>query len=459
MQPTRVEPGAVDAAPEQATARPATPWIGAVRDSPTTRAVGLAAAAMAANLVAVAFTVIFTRVLGADRYGSLAALVNLTVILLVPGSALQVAAAREGTLGLLGHGGALSATLARWTRQLLVALVAIAFASALAREPLAALLNVHQTWAAAAVPLTGAFWLLLSIERGLLQAARAYRAVGLSVVLEALGRLVVGLALVGAFGVTGAYLGTLASIAFAAMALAILLRRRLGPPAPGTACHPLGALVRAAAVPIAVLTLVAALQNVDVIVARHTLSERTAGVYAAATVAAKALVWIAVGLGMWVLPEATRQAAAGRDPRPVLARALAVIGAIAAVALSAYAVVPGLVLDVAFGKEYRSADSVLLELGAAYALLAVTYLVAQYLLALRRRAFAALLALAALLEPFLLTRADDLRLFAAVILAVQSATALALLAIAARARAPGAHRRRASAASPSQAASESAKPA
>ena len=85
-------------------------------------------------------------------------------------------------------------------------------------------------------------------------------------------------------------------------------------PAPDSARHPLRALLRDAAIPIAVLTLVAAVQNVDVIIARHVLTEHTAGVYAAATVAAKALVWIAVGLGIWVLPEATRRAAAGARP-------------------------------------------------------------------------------------------------------------------------------------------------
>src|SRR5512144_693424 len=148
MHPTRVQGDAADAATEQATARPAVAWIGALRGSQTTRAAGLAAASMASNLVAVAFTVIFTRLLGADRYGSLAALINLTVILLVGGSALQVAAAREGTLGALGRGAELSATLARWTRQLLVGLVAIGLAAVLAREPLAALLNVRQTWGA-----------------------------------------------------------------------------------------------------------------------------------------------------------------------------------------------------------------------------------------------------------------------------------------------------------------------
>ena len=93
---------------------------------------------MAANLVAVVFTVIFTRLLGADGYGSLAALLNLTVILFVPGAALQVAAAREGTLGRLGRGGELAGTLRRWTRHILIVLAVVAVGAAIVREPLAA---------------------------------------------------------------------------------------------------------------------------------------------------------------------------------------------------------------------------------------------------------------------------------------------------------------------------------
>src|SRR4051794_3800193 len=214
VETTGVEPAAPDAALERpAAARGAAPRFAALRGGETARPAGLAAAAMVANAVAIAFTVIFTRVLGADRYGSLAALINLTVILLVPGSALQVAAAREGAVGRLGAGRQLSATLAHWRRQLLLGLVGVAVVAALARESLAALLNVEETWAAAAVPVAGALWMLLSLERGLLQAARAYRAVGVSVVFEALGRLFVGLGLVGALGVAGAYLGTPLSIA------------------------------------------------------------------------------------------------------------------------------------------------------------------------------------------------------------------------------------------------------
>jgi O-antigen/teichoic acid export membrane protein len=401
------------------------------QDAETTRAIGLAAAAMAANLVAVVFTVIFTRLLGTAGYGSLAALLNLTVILFVPGSALQVAAAREGTLGRLGRGGELAGTLARWTRHLLIGLLAITLAAIVAREPLAALLNVRQEWAAAGVPATAALWLLVCVQRGLLQAGRAYRVVGLSIVFEALGRLAVGLAFVGlGLGVTGAYLGTAASLALTAVVLELVLRRRLGPATPGARQHPLRSLARDAALPIAALTVVAALQNVDVIMAKHALTETAAGVYAATVVAAKAVVWIAVGLGFWVVPEATRRAAAGGDPRTVLARGLGVIGAVAACALAVFAAVPALLLRTAFGAEYESGDEVLLTLGAAYALLAAAYIAVQFLLGLRRRWFAAALAVVALAEPILLLSANDLESFAAAVLAVQAVGAALVLAIA-----------------------------
>jgi O-antigen/teichoic acid export membrane protein len=415
---------------------PSVPRFAALRDTDTTHAVGLAAATMIANAVALAFTVVLARLLGTEGYGSLAALISLTIVLFVPGSALQVAAAREGTLGRLGRGRALSATLARWTRQLLLALVAVSALAILAREPLAALLNVDQEWAAAAVPATGVLWLLLSVQRGLLQAAQSYRALGVSIVVEALGRLAAAVVLVGAgLDVTGAYLGTLATVAMTAVALGVVLRRRLGPPARPGAPHPLSALARDAAIPIAILVLLAALQNFDVIVARHVLSEHLSGLYAAAGVAAKALIWIAIGLGMWVLPEATRRAAAQRDPRPVLAKALALIAAIAVVAISLYATVPKLVLRAAFGAEYEPASSVLATLGAAYALLACTFLAAQFLLGLGRRRFGVVLAAAAIAGPLLLLGADGIEGFAMVVLGVQAVAAAVLLTIAARTRA------------------------
>jgi O-antigen/teichoic acid export membrane protein len=320
-------------------------------------------------------------------------------------------------------------------RTLLAALVVVAVASVLARRPLATLLNVDEAWAAAAVPVTGGLWLVLGLQRGVLQGRRAYRAVAASIVLEAVGRLAAGIALVtGGLEVTGAYLGTPAALALTIAVLAIVTQRRLGGPAPDAPARPLAGLARLAGVPIAALTLVAALQNVDVIIARHVLDDHTAGIYAAATVAAKALVWIAAGLSLWVLPEAVRRGAAGHDPRAVLGRGLAVIAVVALPALAIYAVAAEPVLRTAFGAEYERGASVLLALGAAYALLAVTFLAVQYLLGLHARSFVAVLAVAALAEPAALALAHDLAGFAAVVLAVQAVVAAVVIVLAVGAR-------------------------
>src|SRR4051794_29142003 len=177
-----------------------------LRQSDTAQAAGLAVATIVQQLTAIVFTVVFTRILGTDGYGSLAALINFSVILIVPGSALQVAAARQGTLGRLGEGGELAATLERWTRHVLMGIAAITVVSILARAPLADLVNVDEEWAAAAVPVSAAMWLLLSVQRGLLQAARAYKPVAFSILAEGFLRIAGALVLVAAFDVTGAYL-------------------------------------------------------------------------------------------------------------------------------------------------------------------------------------------------------------------------------------------------------------
>lgn len=408
--------------------------LGELRRSGTAQAAGLAGATIVMQLIAVVFTVIFTRILGTDGYGSLAALINFTVILVVPGSALQVAAARQGTLGRLGQGGELAATLGRWTRHIGAGIVVLAIAGALARKPLASLVNVDEQWAAAAVPVTAAVWLLLCVQRGLLQAARAYRPVAVSILAEGGGRLLVSLALVAALDVTGAYLGLLLTWGVIALVLFRLLRARLGAPVPDATPHPLSALARNALIPTAGLVFVAALQNVDVIMARHALDHDTAGVYAAATIAAKFVVWVSVGLGLWVLPEATRRAAADLDPRPVLLRALGLVGALSVGALAIFAAFPRLLLRIAFGPDYESADGILFELGAAYCLLAVTYITVQFLLGLHRRAFVVFLLAAAAAEPVVLAGANSLDDFAWRVLVLQAVTAAGTLVVAAATR-------------------------
>lgn len=405
------------------------------------KAAGLAAATLANNALQLVFTVIFTRVLGPTDYGTLAALVSAFLILYVTGQAVQVAAAREAALDRLGHAEILRATLRSWIQRLLVALVAVTAVSIVLRAQLAALMGVDEApWAAAAIPPMGVLWMLLCLQRGAFQGLRTYRPVAISIVGEAAGRLVCSLVLVAAgLGVAGALLGAPLAFVLVALWLERELHRRIGPlnvvDAP---LRTLRSLVGDGWVAILGLLLLASLQNIDVIVAKHTLDGDEAGSYAAAAVAAKAIVWVAIGVGLHLLPEATRRAAAGLDPRPVLLRALGIVGVVAAPALLIFAVAPRLLLRVAFGPDLTRASDALLPLGAAMTLLAVAYLTVQYMLALGETRFLWVLAVVAVAEPFVLAASNtEVVAFAGIVFAVQGLAACSVLALGLAARRPG----------------------
>ena len=122
-----------------------------------------------------------------------------------------------------------------------------------------------------------------------------------------------------------------------------------------------------------------------------------AGAYAAAAVAAKAVVWVAIGIGL--LPAArgdARRAPTGGDPRPVLVRALAVVGAVAVPMLIVYArrARSRAAARVRRGDGGRPPTRCSCS-GCAMTLLAVGYLAVQYMLALGRMAFLSALAVVA----------------------------------------------------------------
>jgi glycosyltransferase involved in cell wall biosynthesis/O-antigen/teichoic acid export membrane protein len=408
-----------------------------LRRSETVKAGGLAAATLMSNGIQLVFTIVFTRLLGADGYGSLAALVSTFLILMVGGQAIQVAAARETALHHLGDAGRLHATLNGWTRQLLIAFGVVTALSLALQGPLSHLVGVpeHPLAAAAILP-TGALWLLLSLQRGALQGMHAYRPVGLSLMLEAIGRLLCGLVLFAlGTGVTGAFLGTPLAFALTSVWLGFEMHRRLGGARGATPARTLRSLLAGAWAPIGGLALLALLQNVDVIVVKHQIGGDTAGSYAAAAVAAKAVVWVAIGIALHLLPEATRRAAAGLDPLPVLRQSFLVLAAIATPALLIFAAFPNQLMKIAFGPDLTQASSTLPVLGLAMTLLAVAYLTVQYMLALGRTSFLWVLGIVAVIEPFLLSATTmGVMEYATIVLGLQCVAAVGVLALGLRAR-------------------------
>ena len=398
------------------------PALDGLRSSDTGKAVGLAGAMIANNVIALVASIVFARLL--NDYGALAALVSYFLILSVVGLALQVATARDGVLGRLGEGADLVATLERWGRSLAAFTLVATIVSILLRQPIADLVGVpHQAWAASAGIPAGCAYLAVSIMRGALQGIGAYRPVGISLVGEQTVRLIAGsvLAVIG-LGVAGAYLGGL--IAFVAMAgyCMLELRRRLGleHASEGVSAFGLWRQLRAAGVAIAALGVIQFLQNIDLIIAKHQFSEKVASSYAVAAVAAKVLIWVAIGVGFYLVPETSRLRSTGADTRPVLLRATAIIAACTIPCLLIFWLGADQLLTLVFGPKRAIASSALLPLGAAFSVLAGTYLAVQYMLALRRSRFLIAIGAVAVIEPVLLLQAPNNPAgFATVVLGVQ----------------------------------------
>ncbi|MHB8690748.1 MAG: lipopolysaccharide biosynthesis protein [Solirubrobacteraceae bacterium] len=419
--------------------------IAGLRNSDTGKAAGLAGAMIANNVIALASTVVFAREL--TDYGSLGALISYLLILTVAGQAMQVATAREGVLGHLGIGDRLVATTRAWTRSMLAVTLLLTVASVLLRQPIADAVGVkHYPWAAAFGIPAGCLYLEISLLRGALQGVGDYKSVGLSLVGEQGARLFTGAILAIGLNVTGAYIGSLLSYIAVAVYCFVQLDRYaakarthavLGADAtPAEAVEPAISLwnhVKRAWAPIAGLVVIAVLQNIDIIAAKHRFDSKTATSYAAVAVAAKVLIWVAIGAGFYLVPEVSRRRAEGLETRSVLVKALGIVLVCAIPCLLIFVGVPHQLIKTAFTAKKATASSSLPVLGLAFTVLACTYLAIQYMLALKRTWFLALVGLVAVAEPIaLLNASKHPTSFAAVVLAVQGAAALVAFACALR---------------------------
>jgi len=377
----------------------------------------LAMAGLAANAANAVVTVLVARLLDNRAYGSLAQLTGLFLVVSMPGSAVTVAVVRRVTSW---NGSASPGAVRRWAVRFhargTVAVAVFAVVVVLLRGQIDDLLSSPNSTGVAAMLVAGAVWVLLSLDRGLLQAHRDYRTLAVNLLVEGGGRVVGTLCLVGAgFGVAGAAVGVLiAELVTAVHARVAADRAWSTPRSPGRAgragvgrtpalfgpgafrrwwTEAWRAVPRVPSVSgerssIAVdllialpsLALIALLQNVDVIVLARD-APHASGAYAAISVISKAAVFAALALGGYLLPEAAIRWHQGHHALRQLTVALLLLG-LPAIALLAVAVAaPHLLLTVVFSPRYAGASGSLATLVLAMIFLSVTVTLTMYLLA------------------------------------------------------------------------------
>ena len=364
----------------------------------------LAIAGVVANGASVVLTVALARLLTPHSYGVLNQLTGLYLILSMPGSAVVVAVVRRVTMM---HEDGTGHLVRRWAgrvhRQGTVLVLAWAVVVFLGRHPMAVLLNQASGVGIAAILAAAAFFVLLSLDRGLLQAHRAYRPLAMNLLVEMGVRLVAVLVLVLAgFGPSGAAVGILIGEVIAAgHARFEAVRAWSGgrfprPRATGwvAALRPDPVLLdhrsarRTVALDLVIasvsLSMVAVLQNVDVLVMGRDNPSHS-GAYAAVSVTSKAIVFGAVVLGGYLLPEAAIRWRQGGHALRQLAVVLVLLGIPSVLLLGVALLAPEQLLQLVFHHEYTSTSDALAPLVVAMILLSVSVILTMYLLAVGRR--------------------------------------------------------------------------
>jgi O-antigen/teichoic acid export membrane protein len=267
---------------------------------------------------------------------------------------------------------------------------------------------------------------MLSVDRGLLQARLAYRSLAASVVSEATARTVLTLGLVAVgVGVEAAPLGLLGAL----LAGDVIARRALaGRPHTTAAAEPASLeeeRIVVAAAPVApvmpivgrrqlaidvlaalaALALLAALQNLDaVIVGREAPANR--GEYGAISVACKALIFAALVLCGYLLPEAATRSHRGEHALRQLAVAMGLLVVPSAGLCLVALLAPETLLRTVFGPKLVGAADAFFPLAVGMTALAVAVLLTHYLLGFGRRSIVFVLVGTVIVNVVLLSAAN-----------------------------------------------------
>jgi O-antigen/teichoic acid export membrane protein len=398
-------------------------------------AVPLAVAAALVGVVSLLTTVFVAHVLTTREYGTLIVLLGLFLVISQPGTAVLVGVVRRiSAWQAAGLGGRVRPWVARVHRMGEISIIGLALVMWLIRVPVANALSLRGPDGVAEILTAGGVWILVSIDRGLLQVSRDYTDLSVNLVIEATMRCALTVGLAAELGVEGAALGLLSAELITAVharftgmrAMERSTEEAARPPAPAVSVAPpdpvvvaqeeealeqavgdegAGAVVATAVhggkdlladvlVALGSLLLLALLQNIDVIVLGSKMPSHR-GSYAAISVPSKALVFVALVLVNYLLPEATIRHQRGSNALRQLGHTFAVLAIPCFVLLGLAVVAPRQLLTVVFGHRYTAAAPEFSTLVLAMVFLSVTVALTVYLLGIGYRWVVVVLAVGA----------------------------------------------------------------
>lgn len=344
---------------------------------------------MALNLGGVAFHALASRMLGVAHYGTLYTLVSLVTLMLLPAALLAPVVARFAAEFAVRHDARHLRGLTLDLGRFCAAAIAVYIATGLLLAvPVAAYLGVP-AWGLPAVGVIAACSLTSGIFRSVCQGLQDFRSYAMSTTAEGIARIVALLVLGGAFGlglfggILGFFAGTLCGLAVIAWKL---MRRFEGVLAQRVRYD--WRRVAWSSAGVAAITLATTcLGSVDVIFVKRFFSSGDAGLYAAAALGGKAVLYLVAFVPAVMLPRVTERYARGERTHASLSESLGVLLVFVACALIAVRFFGQTLLHVLVGHAFDAASPLLMPYASAMMLLAVTNLLACYGVATHRLSF------------------------------------------------------------------------
>jgi O-antigen/teichoic acid export membrane protein len=320
----------------------------------------LAAATAVAILAAYVFLLAAGRILGSEAYGSLAALLGLLTIILIPAGALQMAISREVSRSLatgdergaarLAHGTLRAFTLAT------IPLVAIMVALS---PVLSHLLKIHSTGIVVLAVLSLSTAFVYPVAMGVLQGQQRFVPLASLYVIPWLVRLVVlGIAAAAGYRLGGAVFAVLAG-ALVSMAVAYgLIRDGLRGAERLSRADLRTFLIYLWPVAVALIG-IALLTNVDVLIVKARFSGHDAGAYAAASAFARVGFFVPAAILAVLFPRTAARQARGEETQDILGRSLFATAGFCGLLALVYAAAGTGLVAMTYGIEFSKGGDVL----------------------------------------------------------------------------------------------------
>ena len=346
------------------------------------------AASMLLNLCGFIAHAVASRKLGVATYGELYALINAAAIAALPAAfvapVVAQLAAEFRALHDDRHLRGLTDGVAGGFAKLGLIYLAVAAAGAVWFSHF---LHVP-AWSVPFVGLIAAATLFVSALRAIAQGTQDFPGYAVSNVTEGLAKVAgivvlvsIGLHLFG--GIAGFVFGSLCALLY----LFLRIRARYASSQPQGVRYDWRRILNAGAGAAAATIAMALMGSADVVLVKHYFNPQDAGLYAAASLGGKILLYMVGFVPTVLLPQAADRHARGAQTREVLATSLLMFAVIAAAGLFAFRFFGIVVLHALVGRAFDAASPLLVTYGVAMVMLALTNALTYYGIATHRLAF------------------------------------------------------------------------